>query len=247
MFFFLNRSEFRQKLIGTIIYQVASPAPTCISPSSNIRALNFFWTQNLFYPKKFLDQIFFWCSNFFFHLKIFLGTQIFFRPTFFQTQNFFWPKINFIENDLWRDKTELLSLRLSKQPSTKVLLKLELDTKDQVMLYFEHIIWYIRFVDLVLYVPLTPNPALVPHVLYNEKAATNQYMPLRMSNFLPQPATIIILKRTNGCLYRFWHGGTCPPTHMGTMVWWAISGLINITMGWIDHETPESCIISENT
>ena len=36
------------------------------------------------------------------------------------------------ENDLWRDKTELLILRLSKLPSAKVLLKLEFDTEDQV-------------------------------------------------------------------------------------------------------------------
>ena len=38
--------------------------------------------------------------------------------------------MNFNENDLWRDKTEL---RLSKLPSTKVLLKLEFDTEDQVL------------------------------------------------------------------------------------------------------------------
>ena len=38
------------------------------------------------------------------------------------------------EIDLWRDKTELLNLRLSKLPSTKVLLKLDFDTKDQVLL-----------------------------------------------------------------------------------------------------------------
>ena len=49
-------------------------------------------------------------------------------------KNFFWPKMNLNENGLWRDKTELLNLRLSKLPSAKVLLKPEFDTKDQVLL-----------------------------------------------------------------------------------------------------------------
>ena len=39
--------------------------------------------------------------------------------------------MNFNENDLWRDKTELLNLSLSKLPRAKVLLKLEFDTEDQ--------------------------------------------------------------------------------------------------------------------
>ena len=43
--------------------------------------------------------------------------------------------MNFNENDLWRDKTELLNLRLSKLPSTKVLLNLEFDTEDQVLFF----------------------------------------------------------------------------------------------------------------
>ena len=43
--------------------------------------------------------------------------------------------MNFNEIDLWRDKTELLNLRLSKLPSTKVLLKLEFDTEDQVLFH----------------------------------------------------------------------------------------------------------------
>ena len=42
--------------------------------------------------------------------------------------------MNFNENDLWRNKTELLNLRLSKLSSKKVLLKLEFDTEDQVLL-----------------------------------------------------------------------------------------------------------------
>ena len=41
--------------------------------------------------------------------------------------------MNFNENDLWRDKTKLLNFRFSKLHSTKVLLKLEFDTKDQVL------------------------------------------------------------------------------------------------------------------
>ena len=47
---------------------------------------------------------------------------------------FFEPKMNFNENDLWRDKTKLLNLRFSKLHSAKILLKLEFDTKDQVLL-----------------------------------------------------------------------------------------------------------------
>ena len=42
----------------------------------------------------------------------------------------------FNENYFWRDKIELQNLRLSELPSTKVLLKLESDTEDQVLLSF---------------------------------------------------------------------------------------------------------------
>ena len=45
--------------------------------------------------------------------------------------------MNFNENELWRDKTELLNLRLSKLPSVKVLFKLEFDTEDQVLSSFK--------------------------------------------------------------------------------------------------------------
>ena len=69
--------------------------------------------------------------------KIFLGNKISSDPNFFLTQNFFWPKMNFNEHDLWRDKTDLLNLRLSRLPSAKVLLKLEFDTEDQVLLSFK--------------------------------------------------------------------------------------------------------------
>ena len=41
--------------------------------------------------------------------------------------------MNFNENDLLRDKTKLLNLRFPKLHSVKVLLKLEFDTKDQVL------------------------------------------------------------------------------------------------------------------
>ena len=43
--------------------------------------------------------------------------------------------MNFDENDFWSNKRELLKLRLSKLSSAKVLLKLEFDTKDQVLLF----------------------------------------------------------------------------------------------------------------
>ena len=49
---------------------------------------------------------------------------------------FFLTKMNFNENDLWRDKTKLLNLRFSKLHSAKVLLKLEFDTKDQVLSFY---------------------------------------------------------------------------------------------------------------
>ena len=41
--------------------------------------------------------------------------------------------MNFNENDLLREKTELLYLRISKLERAKVLLKLEFDTEDQVL------------------------------------------------------------------------------------------------------------------
>ena len=44
--------------------------------------------------------------------------------------------MNFNENDLWKDKTELLNLRLSKLPSAKVLLKLEFETKKSCAIVY---------------------------------------------------------------------------------------------------------------
>ena len=47
--------------------------------------------------------------------------------------------MNFNKNDLMRDKTKFWNLRFSKLHGAKVLLKLEFDTKDQI-LYFLFII-----------------------------------------------------------------------------------------------------------
>ena len=44
--------------------------------------------------------------------------------------------MNFNENDLLREKTELLYLRISELARAKVLLKLEFDTEDQVLFLF---------------------------------------------------------------------------------------------------------------
>ena len=45
--------------------------------------------------------------------------------------------MNFSENDVWRDKSKLLNFKLSKL--AKVLLKLEFDTKDQVLFDLQNI------------------------------------------------------------------------------------------------------------
>ena len=98
---------------------------------------NSFWIQNFFKTQN-STKYFSWTQNFFgtqiFWTSNIFQAQSFFRPNIFADPNFFWPKMNFNENDLWRDKTELLNLRLSKRPSAKVLLKLEFDNKDQVLL-----------------------------------------------------------------------------------------------------------------
>ena len=97
--------------------------PKKISDKKILRTKNVFWTQNSFWIEIFLNQQFFW-------------TKIFFSdPTFCSDPKFFWPKMNFNENDFWRDNTEFLNLRLSKLPSTKVLLKVEFDTEDQVLFF----------------------------------------------------------------------------------------------------------------
>ena len=58
----------------------------------------YFLTPKFFLkPHVFQNQDFFWP-------KIIFGTQF-----FFQTQNFFRPKMNFNENNVWREKTEPLN------------------------------------------------------------------------------------------------------------------------------------------
>ena len=42
--------------------------------------------------------------------------------------------MNFNENDVWTEKTMFLNFKLSKLKRAKVLLKLEFDTKNQVLL-----------------------------------------------------------------------------------------------------------------
>ena len=56
--------------------------------------------------------------------------------------------MNFNENDLLREKTELLYLRISKLARAKVLLKLEFDTEDQGLFL---IIEENPFVEFVIY------------------------------------------------------------------------------------------------
>ena len=67
-----------------------------------------------------------------------LDLNFFQDQNFFLTQNDFWThffrlKINFDENDVWREKTKLPNFKLSKLARTKVLLKLEFGTEDQVL------------------------------------------------------------------------------------------------------------------
>ena len=72
--------------------------------------------------------------------QIFVGPKFFSEPKSFSDSKsffgliFFRPKLNFNENDVWREKTDLLNLKLSKLARAKGLLKLEFDTKDQVLL-----------------------------------------------------------------------------------------------------------------
>ena len=56
--------------------------------------------------------------------------------------------MNFDENDLWREKTELLNLKFSKLARAKVLLKLEFDTKDQVLYFIQYTMRYIKHIIL---------------------------------------------------------------------------------------------------
>ena len=90
----------------------------------------FLSNQNLFRPKFFLGLNFFWT-------KIFYWPKIIFGLIFFQTQN-----------DVWREKTKLLNFKLSKLARPKVLLKLEFDTKDQVL--FAIFLWHLSLTFLTL-------------------------------------------------------------------------------------------------
>ena len=104
---------------------------------------NKFWTHNFLDPNFFKPQIFF-VTKFLLDPNFFRTQHFFLDPKFFQTQNFFWPKMNFNENDLWRKKTELLYLRLSKLARAKVLFKLEFDTEDHI--WFQMTSWMISIV-----------------------------------------------------------------------------------------------------
>ena len=69
--------------------------------------------------------------------------------------------MNLNENDLWRDETELLNFRLSKLPSAKGLLKLEFDTKDQVLSVLPNFI--AKYIDIkILGKIMIPLPSYIP-------------------------------------------------------------------------------------
>ena len=69
----------------------------------------------------------------FLYQNFFSDSKYFLTGDFFQTLNLFRLKM---KDDLWREKTELLNLRLSKLATVNVSLKLEFDTEDQVLLGF---------------------------------------------------------------------------------------------------------------
>ena len=127
----------------------------------------FFWTKHFFHQT--LDQKFF-RPEIFFRCKFFLGAKFFLKPKFFQTQIFSDPKFdltqNFNENDLWRDKTELL-------PSAKVLLKLEFDTEDQVLFLLKSCLCLLNSSKVLnnqrtFFLEEKMNPC-IPHHPYNRK------------------------------------------------------------------------------
>jgi len=98
-----------------------------------------FWTQNFFRLKfffrpNFLNQKFFQTPNLFylnfFRIKNFFLPKIIFGPIFFRPNIF---SESFSENNVWREKTKLPNVKLSKLTRAKVLLKLEFDTEDQVL------------------------------------------------------------------------------------------------------------------
>ena len=58
------------------------------------------------------------------------------RTTRNPPKKMFKPKRNANKNDPWREKTELLNLRLSKVTRSIVFLQLKFDTEDHVLLFF---------------------------------------------------------------------------------------------------------------
>ena len=115
------------------------PTHTCLLFGPKFSFGPEFFYKNLFWPTFILTKNYFWTKKFwdpkflrpkFFRLQIFwnlnfLGPKFFSEPKFFLGPKFFLTQMNFNENDLLRDKTELLNLRLSKLPTTEVLFKLE--------------------------------------------------------------------------------------------------------------------------
>ena len=103
-----------------------------------------------------MTQTFFWSQNFFLNQNIFRN-QNFFRPKIFCRLNIFCrPKMNFMKDDLWREKTELLNMRLSKLARAKGLLLLEFDTIDQVLLskYYLMLTFLLNGIKILLFLCL---------------------------------------------------------------------------------------------
>ena len=77
--------------------------------------------------------------------------------------------MNFNENDLWRNKTELLNFRPSKLPIAKVLLKLEFDTEDQVLFHTKDILPKIWLTTTLVHTALyTHNLSFIPCLISND-------------------------------------------------------------------------------
>ena len=104
----------------------------------------FFW-QNMVPVQKFLGHKFF-RTIFFSDPKSFSSPICFSDPKLFSDLKISWLKRTFNENVYlvylrrlqlysWVQKTELLNLRLSKLARAKVLVRLEFDTKNQVLFW----------------------------------------------------------------------------------------------------------------
>ena len=57
--------------------------------------------------------------------------------------------MNFMKDDLWREKTELMNLRLSKLARAKVLLSLEFDSVQSVFACDMHFLYTLSLVSEV--------------------------------------------------------------------------------------------------